>query len=125
MTQDQEEYTNDVFEFYYNREYAYKHNPHLMALGRGGSYNELRKSMVRNVKRAGMIEAEQCFWALIQETDDMAELQYPRDKPRTEDELHQLWLADALELDPELYHFIRLIPETTTSWWRRLFSWAN
>ncbi len=109
----------EEYEFFYNRIYAHKHNPHLMSLGRGGSLNSIRREMVQAVSNAGMALAESCFWVLIDQNNTMAIEEHPRDTPYTEDELHQLWLDRALEMDDELYHFI-CIKKAPGPWWKNI-----
>lgn len=115
------DYTEDEFEFWFNWDYARTHRPHLMSLGRGGSLNVFRGCFLDACRRDDEELAKMYFDYMVLENDEDAARRFPVDYIRTEDELHQLWLTPALEMDSELYYFIRNV-ERKPSWWRRVLN---
>lgn len=112
------------YELWFNWEYSIKHKPHLMSLGRGGSMAIYRKQWLKELNAWCRSCAEDCFWNMVRENDEDAERKYPRDTPRTKDEIRQLWISDALDMDNDLYAYVREVGSkgSPTPWWRKLFS---
>ena len=57
-----------TYEFYYNWEYARKHNPSLLGFGTSGGFGCQRAQMMKAVKGGDQVRAERLFWQLIKQS---------------------------------------------------------
>ena len=57
-----------MHEFWYNWEYAKKHNPRLMQFGSTGGFGCHRASMMKAVEGGDRVRAEKYFWLLIEQS---------------------------------------------------------
>lgn len=99
------------YEFWYNWEYAKRHNPKLMCIGTTGGFGAIRMRMRECVHAHNQKKAEECFWSLIDQT--IAEMQYDalEEGGRWRDMMND-WLTDVynrpgVEYNEEIAHFVR------------------